>query len=74
MAGDYLQIFISGVKGVMRHAQKQFYIIVNLYQFLTGCPTETLRLILGCPTAKWVVSDARNVLISCPVTGSCRLR
>ena len=50
----------------MRRAQKQFYISVNLYQLLTGCPTETLRLILGCLAAKWAVSDARNALIWCP--------
>ena len=33
---------------------------------MTACPTETLRLILGCLTAKWVVPDARNALISQP--------
>ena len=34
----------------------------RLPRFLTGCSTETLRLILGCLAAKWVLSDARNAL------------
>ena len=37
-----------------------------IFLCLTGCPTEILRMILGCPVTKWVVSDARNALISCP--------
>ena len=50
----------------MRRAQKQFAYFCKSYQFLTGCRPETRRLILGCPTAKWVVSSARNALIACP--------
>ena len=62
-----LQIsLISHVGGLMSRAQNNLHIFVNLYQFLTSCPTETLRLILGCPMAKWVVSDAWNALISYP--------
>ena len=48
------------VRGLMRRAQNNLPILKNLYQFLTGGPTETPRLILGCPTAKWVVSDGRK--------------
>ena len=42
------------------------HILLNLYRFLTGFPTEALRMILGRPTVKWVVSDAVNAPISCP--------
>ena len=47
----------------MRCAQKQFAFFCKS---LSIFDSETLRLILGCPTAKWLVSDARNALISCP--------
>ena len=50
----------------MRRAQKQFDYFCKSLSISDWLPTETLRLILGCPTAKWAVSDARNALISCP--------
>ena len=40
------------------------HISVNLYPFLNGCLTGTLRKIFSCPAAKWVVSDVRNAHIS----------
>ena len=49
------------------HAQKQLTYLCKSLSILTGCPKETLRMILGCPVAKWVVSDACNALISCLV-------
>ena len=42
------------------------HISVNLYRFLPSCRRKTRRMILGCPAAKWVISDARNALILCP--------
>ena len=57
IAGDSLQIsrLFQVVNGNAPYTETICIFFVNLYQFLTGYLTEALRLILGCPTAKWVV-------------------